>query len=194
MFQRLRSEALSREEQKRLLKLARDAIEANLSGASSPPQMVEPSPRLKDERGAFVTLTKDADLRGCIGVLESTQPLYQTIQEAAKAAAFKDPRFPPLTIEELKGVNIEISVLSPLRRITSTRKIKVRRHGLFIKHGAVQGLLLPQVATQNKWNRKTFLERVCLKAGLQRDAWKMPQTEIMIFDAQVFKEDSLTEN
>jgi len=122
--------------------------------------------------------------------VRGVKPLYQTVQEAAEAAAFQDPRFSPLKQEELSKISIEISVLSPLRPISSVRKIKVGRDGLLIKVGESHGLLLPQVARKNRWNRQTFLEHVCIKAGLHRDAWQQPETELMTFRAQVFKDDN----
>ncbi len=188
MFNKRRSNTLSKQEQESLLALARKTIEAKLND-SPPPEVTDASSYLKNGCGAFVTLTKNDNLRGCIGLIKSPKPLGQTIQEAAEAAAFKDPRFPPLNEDELKDIRIEISVISPLQKISSIRKIKVRRHGLFIKKGAAQGLLLPQVAAHHDWDRQTFLEHVCLKAGLEKDAWKEPESEIMVFDAQVFEEE-----
>ncbi|MFQ5631207.1 MAG: AmmeMemoRadiSam system protein A [bacterium] len=189
MFHKKRRDTLSKDEQEYLLEFARKTIEAKLRG-EAPPTYDDKFPRLKEERGAFVTLNKDKNLRGCIGLITGIKPLYQTIQEVAEAAAFQDPRFPPLTEDELPETTLEISVLSPLRKISNIKKIKVRKHGLFIKLGNDQGLLLPQVAANNKWSRQTFLEHTCLKAGLPKDAWKDPAAEIMIFGAQVFEEES----
>ncbi|MFQ5823048.1 MAG: AmmeMemoRadiSam system protein A [bacterium] len=189
MFKKKRRNVLSKDEQMYLLEFARKTIEAKLRG-EVPPTYDKNFPRLKEERGAFVTLNKNKNLRGCIGLITGIKPLYQTIQEIAEAAAFQDPRFPPLTEAELPETTLEISVLTPMRKISNIKKIKVRRHGLFIKFGNAQGLLLPQVATNNNWNRKTFLEHTCLKAGLPKDTWKNPDTEIMIFSAQVFEEES----
>lgn len=189
MFKKKRRNILSKDEQMYLLEFARKTIEAKLRG-EVPPTYDKNFPRLKEERGAFVTLNKNKNLRGCIGLITGIKPLYQTIQEIAEAAAFQDPRFPPLTEAELPETTLEISVLTPMRKISNIKKIKVRRHGLFIKFGNAQGLLLPQVATNNNWNRKTFLEHTCLKAGLPKDTWKNPDTEIMIFSAQVFEEES----
>lgn len=189
MLEILRPNALRRDEQWHLLDLARQAIVAKLTGAAlelRPPA----SPRLLRKSGAFVTLRIGKNLRGCIGVVQGVKPLYQTVQEAAEAAAFQDPRFSPLNKEELSKISIEISVLSPLRRISSVRKIKVGRDGLLIKMGETQGLLLPQVARKNRWSRQTFLEHVCIKAGLQKDAWMQTGTQLLTFRAQVFEDDN----
>jgi AmmeMemoRadiSam system protein A len=187
LFFKKRRSALSKDEQEYLLEFARKTIEAKLR-RQDPPTFDDRFPRLKEEWGAFVTLTKNKSLRGCIGVITGIKPLYQTIQEVAEAAAFQDPRFPPLTEAELSETTLEISVLTPMKKISNIKKIKVRQHGLFIKLGNDQGLLLPQVAANNKWSRQTFLEHTCLKAGLPKDAWKNPEAEIMIFEAQVFEE------
>lgn len=188
MFRKKRRKALSKDEQQYLLEFARQTIEAKLYG-KEPPAFDERFARLKEEQGAFVTLNKNKNLRGCIGLITAIKPLYQTIQEVAEAAAFQDPRFPPLTEAELPETTLEISVLTPMRKISNIKKIKVKRHGLFIRLGNYQGLLLPQVAVNNNWNRQTFLEHTCLKAGLPKEAWKNPEAEIMIFGAQVFEEE-----
>ena len=106
----------------------------------------------------------------------------------AVAAGFDDPRFPPLTNSELSSIDIEISVLSPLRRIEDPVEINVGTHGIIIKKGYQQGLLLPQVATEYGWNRETFLQHTCMKAGLDVNAWKLPDVEITVFTAQIFNE------
>ncbi len=156
--------------------------------AQEVPTVEIPYIRLQAERGAFVTLLKNKNLRGCIGYIKGVKPLFKSIQELAEFAAFFDPRFEPLDEAELSEIVIEISVLSPLRKINSIKKIKVRRHGLFIRLGSAQGLLLPQVAVKHNWDRETFLQHVCLKADLPREAWQDPKAEIMTFEAQVFIE------
>ena len=178
---------LSKEEQKTLLELARKSIAAKFSGKELP-KFKSPFHRLEETRGVFVTLKKDNKLRGCIGFVMGVKPLYQTVQEVAEASAFQDPRFSPLKEDELKVTVIEISVITALRKISSINLIKVKRDGLLVKRGDSQGLLLPQVAKKNNWKRQTFLEHVCLKAGLDKDDWKNPDTEIMTFNAQVFEE------
>lgn len=184
--------ALSKAEQDFLLTLARQTIAAKVRAEKAPAVEI-PYSRLQEERGAFVTLLKNRNLRGCIGYIKAAKPLWQSIQELAEFAAFYDPRFEPLDESELSEIVIEISVLSPLRKIDSIKKIKVRRHGLFIRLGNAHGLLLPQVAAKHNWDRETFLAHVCLKADLPRDAWRNPEAEIMIFEAQVFMEEQRAE-
>ena len=141
---------------------------------------------LEEFRGAFVSLHRRGQLRGCIGYIEAVKPLLQTVREMAPAAAFQDPRFRPLQADELADLEIEISVLTPLKLIKSTDEIEVGRDGLYIVRGLNRGLLLPQVATQYHWDRQTFLEQTCNKAGLPGDAWKDPGTQIFIFRAEIF--------
>jgi AmmeMemoRadiSam system protein A len=138
-----------------------------------------------------VTLHKDGKLRGCIGHIRAKKPLVETIVEMAEAAAFQDPRFPPVSSQELDQLDYEISVLTPLRRIKDVEEIQVGIHGIYLKRGGSSGLLLPQVATEWGWDRTTFLEHTCTKAGLPEDAWKDTKTEIYIFSADVFSPDDL---
>ncbi len=178
---------LTPDERKILHRIARESIEAKLRG-DSPPK-IEPAKmtaNLKEPRGAFVTLQKHGDLRGCIGHMVTSQLLYQTITEVAVAAAFQDPRFMPVTPDEFKELSIEISVLTPLKKISNVEEIKVGVHGILMQRGGAGGVLLPQVATEYGWDRKTFLENTCLKARLPIDAWKDDKTEIYIFSAEVF--------
>ena len=144
------------------------------------------SNNLRLKRGAFVTLKKQGRLRGCIGYIKAYKPPWETVQEMAVAAAFTDPRFPSLRAEEIQQLTFEISVLSPLKRIADVNDIEVGKHGLYIIRGYNSGLLLPQVATEYKWDRETFLEETCHKAGLPPDAWKDKETEIYIFSADYF--------
>jgi len=174
-------------DRKLLLMQARASIEAHLSDKSVPP-VNDPSPVLGERRGAFVSLHRQGRLRGCIGYLEAVKPLLQTVREMAASAAFHDPRFKPLRPEELADLEIEISVLSPMKLITSTDEIEVGKHGLYIVQGFCRGLLLPQVATEYKWDRLAFLQQTCCKAGLDPDAWKAPSTKIYTFTAEVFAE------
>jgi AmmeMemoRadiSam system protein A len=143
---------------------------------------------LADPAGAFVTLRINHDLRGCIGYIESSDPLATVIDEVAEKAAFEDPRFPPLTPDEFRRVHIEISVLSPMKRITSIEEIVVGTHGLLFEHGWHRGLLLPQVATEYGWGREEFLDNVSRKAGLPRAAWRDENAKLFIFSAIVFAE------
>ena len=176
---------LTSEEKVHLLKIARDVVETYCRGVKPPKPEVD-SPTLNEPRGAFVTLHKDGKLRGCIGHIRARKPLIETIVEMAEAAAFQDPRFPPVTAEELGQLEYEISVLTPLRRIKDVEEIQVGIHGIYMKRGVSSGLLLPQVATEWGWDRTTFLEHTCTKAGLPEDAWKDKKTEIYIFSADVF--------
>jgi AmmeMemoRadiSam system protein B/AmmeMemoRadiSam system protein A len=138
--------------------------------------------------GAFVTLEEDGQLRGCIGYVAPTKPLQETVRDVAAFAAVRDRRFDPVSVEELPRLEYEVSVLSPLRRVTDVDQIRVGTHGLLIKRGGVEGLLLPQVASEWGWDRTTFLERTCAKAGLPLDAWKDDGTDIFMFSALVFGE------
>jgi len=178
---------LSGEEKQALLRIARESIEAELKGEAPPAAGGQGT--LDVKRGAFVSLKKRGKLRGCIGMIEAKKPLAQTVEEMAVAAAFQDPRFPPLRREELKDLRVEISVLTPLRRVADVGAIEIGTHGLYIRRGALAGLLLPQVATEWRWDRETFLRETCRKAGLAPDAWRDPETEIYLFSADVFSED-----
>jgi len=176
---------LSEEEKKILHHIAKTVIESKARGKPVPEFKIE-SPLLKENRGAFVTIHKKGQLRGCIGYIEAYKPLHKTIEEMAEAAAFRDPRFPPVSEKELQDLDIEISVLTPLRKIKDVNEIEVGKHGIYIKKGWYSGLLLPQVATEYGWDRQTFLEHTCLKAGLPPNAWKDKDTEIYIFSADIF--------
>jgi len=176
---------LTEEEKQLLHHIAKTVIERRLKGEQIPKFDVS-SKTLKEQRGAFVTLNKQGSLRGCIGYIEGYKPLYEAVAEMAEAAAFRDPRFMPLAQNELKDIEIEISVLTPLEKITDINQIEVGKHGIYIKKGFYAGLLLPQVATEYRWDRKTFLEQTCRKAGLPSDAWKEEDTVIYIFSADIF--------
>jgi AmmeMemoRadiSam system protein A len=135
-----------------------------------------------------VTLKEKGDLRGCIGHITASRALVDTVKDVALSSAFADPRFPPLRQEEWSRMRIEISVLSPFEQIADVNRIEVGVHGVMIRQGSHSGLLLPQVATEQAWDRGGFLSHTCLKAGLPADAWKWPDTRIEIFSAQVFAE------
>ncbi|MGQ9629554.1 MAG: AmmeMemoRadiSam system protein B [bacterium] len=177
---------LGPEERKELLTIARKAIECCIRGKPIP-QFDVTSPLLKERGAAFVTLREDGHLRGCIGCLLPVKPLYETVSEMAVSAAFRDPRFPPLSPGELERVDLEISVLTPLRRIEDVREIQVGTHGIFIRKGRSSGLLLPQVAVEYGWDREEFLVQACRKADLPPDAWR-DGAEIFVFSVQVFGE------
>ncbi|MDZ7414168.1 MAG: AmmeMemoRadiSam system protein A [candidate division KSB1 bacterium] len=178
---------LTAEERAQLLRIARAAIESRLKNQPLP-QFGDLSNRLREKQGAFVTLHKHGTLRGCIGYIEPVSPLYLAVADMAQAAAFEDPRFPPLREEELPEIDIEISVLSPTREIRNLEEIKVGEHGLIVQQGMRKGLLLPQVATEYNWDRTTFLRHTCMKAGLPPEAYKDKHTTIKVFTAEVFGE------
>ncbi|MFW5685353.1 MAG: AmmeMemoRadiSam system protein A [Spirochaetota bacterium] len=184
---------LTPEDRQTLLTVARERITSSLLDVTPdyPPRRAE----LEIEGGAFVTLhiIRDGErlLRGCIGHIESRLPLFDTVLDAAYSAAFRDPRFPPLERGELSALELEISVLSRLERITDTRLIVAGTHGIMLERGTHAGLLLPQVAAERAWDRETFLEQTCRKAGLPPGAWSDPATTIRIFTADVFDESSL---
>lgn len=176
--------SLSPEEKKELLQLARSSITQFVQKNKITNYRPE-SPDLYSKKGAFVTLKKKGQLRGCIGFIEAALPLYQTVIQASIYAACKDHRFPPVSAKELKDIEVEISVLSPLKKIRDPSLITVGKHGLFISKGDKKGLLLPQVPVENLWSKEEFLQQACLKAGLPRNAWKSG-ADIFIFEAIVF--------
>jgi len=143
------------------------------------------SPALKKKMGLCVPQDQ-GELKGCIGYLRGEMPLDETVTRMAVEAAFHDPRFAPLDADEWEHTEIEISVLTPMKKIRDVNEIQVGVHGLYIENGGSSGLLLPQVATENGWDRQTFLEYTCMKAGLPNHAWQSDQTNIYIFSADVF--------
>jgi len=180
-------QGLTSAERKALLELARGSIAAALAGSKAPDAPLR-SEALDTECGGFVTLTRRGELRGCIGYVRAVKPLRQTVAEMAVQAALHDPRFEPVTARELPDLDIEISVLSPLEEVTDVSRIEVGRHGLVIQDGVRSGLLLPQVATEYGWDRETFLDHTCLKAGLPAGSWKRKGVVILMFTAEVFGE------
>jgi len=179
---------LNAEQQKKLLSIARRTIEDYVKERKRA-EVTETDPELLKEKGAFVTLRKGENLRGCIGNIIGHGPLYLTVRDMAIASSTEDPRFPPVTPNELKDIKIEISVLSEPRRITNPDEIELGVHGVIIKRGFRSGVFLPQVATETGWTKEEFLSNLCAhKAGLSTDAWMDKKTEIYIFTAQVFEE------
>ncbi len=176
--------SLSPDEKTELLRLAREAVETAVADNRLVHYETQ-DPAFLGARGAFVTLKKRGELRGCIGYIEPIFPLYDTVIRTAIFAATQDQRFPPVTRRELPELEYEISVLTTPQKIDNPRLIEVGRHGLIISRGENRGLLLPQVATENGWDRETFLNEACLKAGLPPDAWKKG-AEISTFEAIVF--------
>jgi hypothetical protein len=180
---------LTENEQKHLMDIAKNSVISAVEDGQIHECSSGGYPSLEKDRGAFVTLNERGQLRGCIGYVSAVQPLYETIRGAAISAALKDSRFPPVKKEELDQITYEISVLSPFHRIYDTDQIEVGKHGLMIRKGKNEGLLLPQVATDNDWDCMTFLRQTCRKAGLSLDAWKDADTDIFVFSAFVFGED-----
>lgn len=180
---------LEKEEQQVLLTIARDTIENYVKSRHIPPIDVDDYPNLQQLAGVFVTLTKNKQLRGCIGYIKAIDPLSQAVSKMAIAAATEDPRFSPVTKDELKDIKIEITVLSELIRISDIEQIEIGKHGLYMVKGFNSGLLLPQVATEQGWNREEFLTHTCYKAGLPPTAWKEKDTEIFIFTGSIFHEE-----
>lgn len=180
-------DVLTELEKKTLLTLARETIEMWLDEKRKPP-LPEATGMLGKTCGAFVTLHKRGELKGCIGNMVGTGPLVELVQDMAIASATQDPRFLPVSKDELNDIDIEISVLSPMREIEDVGEIEVGKHGILMSKGMWHGVLLPQVATEYGWDRETFLAHTCLKAGLLQNAWKDPETRIEIFSAEVFGE------
>ena len=175
-------------QKKRLLEIARETIEEHLKSGKRP-DLSENDPQLTAISGAFVTLRKQGELRGCIGNIIGQKPLYETVRDMAIESATADPRFQPVTKEEFKDIEIEISVLSPLKKILDISEFELGKHGVIVKKGWLQGVFLPQVAIETGWSKEEFLSNLCAhKAGLSPDAWKDPETEIYIFSAIVFSE------
>jgi AmmeMemoRadiSam system protein B/AmmeMemoRadiSam system protein A len=177
---------LPSKDKNKLLSIARETINKYVRNKNTPEFTVE-SEVLQKKCGAFVTLKKHGDLRGCIGLIVADKPLYLVVREMAIAAATQDHRFPPLSPSEIDDIEIEISVLTPMQEVNSIDEIKVGRDGLMIRRGYMSGLLLPQVPVEQGWDKKTFLEHICYKAGLPLNAWK--SSELWKFQAIVFSEE-----
>ncbi|MCM8826488.1 MAG: AmmeMemoRadiSam system protein B [Candidatus Omnitrophica bacterium] len=183
---------LTKEEKLTLLNIVRNTLENYLEKKEIPEFKVD-SQRLLEKRGAFVTLKKHGQLRGCIGRTVADTALYKVVSMVAIDSAVNDPRFPPVTSREMKDIEIEISILTPFERVKSLDEIKVGEHGLLIQKGFYSGLLLPQVPLEYGWDKKTYLEHLCLKAGLPTDAYKDRDTTIYKFSAEVFSEHQIRE-
>jgi MEMO1 family protein len=180
--------SLNSHEKKELLALARKSVEYAVRERKVYEPTLSASEMLNQEHGAFVTLLKSGELRGCIGYTSAVKPLYLAVRDTATLAALRDRRFQPVSTSELPQIEYEISVLSPLRRVLDIRTIKVGQHGLLMKNGAYEGLLLPQVPVEERWGRQKFLEETCVKAGMRSSCWKDENTDIFAFTAVVFGE------
>ena len=180
---------LTNDQRTQLLGIARQSIEAVFENRRAELALDSLDDALKRPSGAFVTLNqRTGELRGCIGSIEPVAPLARAVASSAVNAAFRDPRFPPVRKEELPGLHIEISVMSPIVPVSDVNEIEVGRDGLIISRGNRAGLLLPQVATEYAWDRETFLRQTCVKAGLPSEAWRSPDCRIEKFSAEVFGE------
>jgi MEMO1 family protein len=177
---------LETKEKQALMTIARNSVESVVRQG----KLYECSPggleALARDRGAFVTLKKNGDLRGCIGYITPLKPLCMTVRDVAALAAVRDPRFSPVSAAELSDLEYEVSVLSPLRRVTDWKQIQVGRDGLLVREGESQGVLLPQVASEEHWDRTTFLDQTCVKAGLPRRCWQNEDADVFQFSALVF--------
>ena len=185
----VRSLSLSNDDKTYLKDLVQWSITTYFSGSIELDESSVPRPEnplLEKELGAFVTLTKNGSLRGCIGNVIGQGQLYLTIARMARAAAFEDPRFPQVTKTEFSDVSVEISIMGSLSLCPDPEQIEIGRHGLIMQRGHNSGLLLPQVPVEWEWDRKTFLEQTCIKAGLRPDMWTDPATKIYWFEAYVF--------
>ncbi len=179
---------LNASEKKRLLEIARFAIESYLKTGRKP-EIKASEPNLLKAGGAFVTLNEKGQLRGCIGNMSANTPLYVTVRDMAIEAATEDPRFSSLKADELNKIKIEVSVLSPLEKVNSAEDIQLGKHGVLVRRGFNSGVFLPQVATETGWSKEEFLTNLCTqKAGLEANAWKDKSTDIYVFSAQVFSE------
>ncbi|HWC75747.1 MAG TPA: AmmeMemoRadiSam system protein A [Gemmatimonadales bacterium] len=180
---------LSAADRSALLALARCAIEAGLAGRAAP--RIPDLPAARERRGAFVSLHEaGGDLRGCIGHVMGDRPLGEVIRQVAVSAAQSDPRFAPVTPDELPGLHIEISVLSELTRVETADlcRLTMGRDGVMVRRGRCHAVLLPQVATEHGFGVEAFLSAVCCKAGLSAGSWREPATEVFTFTADVFVE------
>lgn len=166
------------------LALVRKSLEDYFQGRDDPPK----GGSLTGE-GLFVTLHQKGDLRGCIGCLEGREPLEKLIYRYARSAAFEDPRFPPVVEEELKLLEIEITILSPFQQVKDLSEIRIGVHGLYLQKGYRSGLFLPQVPVEQKWDLQEYLNHLCTKAGLPPGAWEDKEAELFRFTGEIQKED-----
>ena len=174
--------------QRKLMELSRRALEELVRGLARQKQQIADPYLQSREYGAFVTLCKKDELRGCVGNCAPDAPLFETVTEMTEAAATRDHRVEPIAKTELAQIRIDISVLSPLERIEDPRHLEIGKHGLYIDGGGKRGVLLPQVALEYRWDIETFLEQTCLKAGLSKNAWQRSNTKVSSFTALIIEE------
>lgn len=182
-----RSRPLRRAEQKQLLDVARKSVETAVIDKRLYEPAMPSSPALLQERSVFVTLRKRGELRGCIGDVSGAKPVYLAVRDAAVLSAFRDPRFLPVRGDELRDLEYEVSVISSFRRVVDLGQIQVGQHGLLLRKSSHEGLLLPQVAIEQNWDRRTFVEQTALKAELDPQDWQHPDADLFLFSAEVFK-------
>jgi AmmeMemoRadiSam system protein B/AmmeMemoRadiSam system protein A len=168
-----------------LLELAKDSLQACVKGKKLP-SLINPDMQLRQKRAVFITLNKAGRLRGCIGHMQARQPLYQAVINMTRAAALQDPRFMPVSRDELDDISISISVLTPMVPV-KPREVQVGRDGLLIRHAGRTGVLLPQVPVELNWDREQYLDGLCRKAGLPRGAWREEGVDLWRFEAEVLK-------
>jgi len=178
---------LSSIEQTKLLTISRTTLTEFVTNKIKPKFDIN-EPNLLVKTGVFVTLNKQASLRGCIGYIEGIEPLYQAVINNTISACCYDPRFPSVQEQELKDIHIEISVLTPPKQIQNWEQIKIGKHGIIFRNGLYQSVFLPQVATEQNWDLQTTLSHLSLKAGLSADAWLDKNSQFKVFEAQIFGE------
>jgi uncharacterized protein len=176
----------NKDQKQELLALARKSISSKFSKEAI---LYPDDEAFQIQRGVFITLHKRGELRGCIGYIKGFKDLVPSIIEMSKAAAFEDPRFPNVKIDELPSITIEISVLSEMELVNDTNEIMIGRDGLFLTHPFGSGLLLPQVPVEWHWDIPTFLDQICYKAGLVAGSWKDERAKLYRFSAEIFSDD-----
>jgi len=170
------------------MELSRHTLEKFVRGAKRQKHAIDDVYLQNRDYGAFVTLYKRDELRGCVGQCVPDAPLFETVSEMTEAAASRDPRVEPIATEELAQIHIDITVVSPLEWVKDPLDLELGRHGLYIASGTKRGVLLPQVAAQFRWDIRTFLEQTCLKAGLKPNAWEASNTRVSSFTALIIEE------
>jgi AmmeMemoRadiSam system protein A len=172
----------------RLIGLSRRALESFVRNETQRAESIDDPCLLNSDYGAFVSLRRQEELRGCIGTCFPTAPLYETVIEMTQAAASRDRRVAAIASSELSEILIDISVLSPLQPVSDPLRLEIGTHGLYVESGGKRGVLLPQVAVQYGWDMETFLSQTCIKAGLRNSAWKEPGAKVSSFTALILEE------
>lgn len=173
-----------------LVQLARQTLAETANGEEGRVGDIAHAVLRGSDFGAFVTLRrKDGALRGCVGRILAEEPLFETIVEMTRAAALDDPRFSPVTAEEIADIRISISLVSPLSPMDDPTMLRIGEHGLYIENGLRRGVFLPQVPVEQGWDRQEFLNQTCRKANLAEDAWREPETRVACFTTQVIEEE-----